>query len=297
MGLKKPAQLHRIRKQTRLDTPFKTITYLDSPAAAQPPGGQRLVLVPQENRISYAVLAGDGTVARAKSFLNESNLASSVFFRMVLEREALRQQAFGAYAVLSASPQFALIPNEELRPGREDAYRYTRILIDESVFKQEVACIGLPDMESSLVFVAPLPVRYLWDEYLPAYELGHVVVPLITMARQLGQQAPSHLLIQLFDTTAIIAACQEGRMVFCNAFRFRAEMDIVYFLHSVREVTGLSDDALPVYAVGEFDREGQAYAHLQTYIPQLRIPDFLQEKALGAQAGDSPFWKFGLLTL
>ena len=280
-----------------MDTPFKTITYLDSPAAAQPPGGQRLVLVPQENRISYAVLAGDGTAARSKSFLNENNLASSVFFRMVLEREALRQQAFGSYAILSANPQFALIPNEELRPGKDDAHRYTRLLLDESAFRQEVACIGLPGMESSLVFVAPLPLRYLWDECLPAYELGHVAVPLVVMARQLRQQAPSHLLIQLFDTTAIIVACQEGRIVFCNAFRFRAEMDIVYFLYSVREVTDMNDDALPVYVVGEFDREGQAYANLQAYVPQLRIPDFLQEKALGANAGDSPFWKFGLLTL
>lgn len=280
-----------------MDTQFKTITYLDLPDARHAPGEQRLVLVPQENRISYAVLAADGRVIASQSFLNEKGLASSVFFRMVLERGELRHQKFASQCILSANPQFALVPNEALRPEQDDPYHYARILLDESVFKQEVARVELPGTASSLLFVVPLPLRYLWDEYLPDYELKHVAVPLVAMSHQLRLQSSSHFLLQLFDTMAIIVACNAGQITFCNAFRFRAEMDIVYFLHSVREVTGIADDSLPVYVVGEFDREGQAYYNLQTYIPQLRIPAFWEEKALASEVADAPFWKFGLLTI
>lgn len=280
-----------------MDTPFKTITYLESKEALHAPDRQQLVLVPQENRISYLVRSEAGTAVISKSFLNEKNLASSVFFRMVLEREALHQQAFASHTILSATAQFVLVPNEELRPGYDDAYHYTRILLDESAFRQEVNATELPGLEARALFVVPLPVRYLWDEYLPSYKLGHVVAPLLDLARQLSAEAPSHLLLQLFDNMVVIVACDVGKVTFCNSFRFRAEMDIVYFLNSVREVTGLADDGLPVYTIGEFDQQGQAFHNLQTYVPQLQIPGFLKEKVLGSGGADSPFWKFGLLSL
>lgn len=280
-----------------MDTPFTSITYLETPNALADRERDRLVLIPQENRISYSIVSPDRHVRLSRSFINDKHLASSVFFRLVLEREGIQANSFDSCTVLSANPQFTLIPDSELRPGRDDAFQFTRILLDESVFKQEVGQVMLPPLEASIIFVAPLPIRYLWDEYLPAYQLSHVAAPLIEMACLLRAENPSHLLIQLFDSMAIIVACQGGKISFCNSFRFRAEMDIVYFLHSVRQVTDLQDDDLPVFALGEFDREGQAFRNLKTYVPQLQIPDILEHKGTLNGSADAPFWKYGIFTL
>jgi hypothetical protein len=272
------------------ELPYASTTHLPPTLGASQFPACRLSLLIHPERICYVLTSPGEELAACREFANRGQISPELFLRFVLEKEAIFREAFGEIVVYSAAPEFSLLPGHWQDPA--SLLRLARLMLDDTALPEELRCHALPGEAAALLFLAAPGLQHLLDRYLSAYRLSHLAAPLLRLARELGRQHPSLLLLHVSPSHVMALALRGGQLSLCNAFPWRVPADMAYFAQSVRKVCGLDLPDVPVFAVGELE-EASPDA-LALWLPGLRRPEFLA-LAAGADLREAPWWRFAFL--
>lgn len=272
------------------ELPYASFTHLPLTLGAAQFPACRLSLLIHPERIYYVLTSPGEELAASREFVNRGQISPELFLRFVLEKEAIFRESFGEIVVYSAAPEFSLLPGQWEDPA--PLLRLARLLLDDTALQEELRCHALPGESAALLFLAAPGLQHLLARYLNAYRLSHVAAPLLRLARELGRQSPSLLLLHVSSSHVMALALRGGQLSLCNAFPWRAPSDIAYFAQSVRKVCGLDLPDVPLYAVGELEEVSSEA--LAAWLPGLRRPEFLS-LAAGADLREAPWWRFAFL--
>lgn len=271
-----------------MNTPFQTYTYLNHLKPGHSLDGHRLVLFFRETGICYLIISPRDQIVYCKESYNNDRLAGEIFLRLLFEKDPLLREKFADCRILSSSPVFTLVPFEAMSEDR--LLHMARGLMNEMMYEEEMVSYPLDQLKAWTLFPSHVAMTHILQEYVPNHSFSHVCDPLIQLC--LSEKASSALFLLVFDNCAMLAAIKDKKLHLCNAYTFRADLDIIYFAQTVKQVTGLDDESLPIWVLGEVEDRMQL---LKSHLPQVRFPDRLTSYLpMGTKL---PYWKFAYLAL
>ncbi len=269
-------------------SPFETLTYIETNNRELSHSDQDLVLFLKAGGIIVALLSKDRQLVFCKEFFNSDQLSTEIFLRILFEKEALLQQAYRSFHILSGRTNFALAPKSAV--SERQLLHYARLSLDEALFEEEFLNTSIKKPDSWAIFSSPFSIKHILDEYAPRATYGHVCERVIDLAIHLEVSACALLLI--YDHSVLITICKEAKLQLCNSYQIRANADILYFLHSARKATELVSDELPIFIMGELDGK---MSYLKEHIAEIQVPQTLNKYLPDSPSQDMPYWQFAFL--
>lgn len=271
-----------------METPFETHTYLNQLRDGRSLSDHRLVIFCRDLGISYIILSPSNQIVYSKESYNQDGLAGEIFLRLLFEKDSLLQEKFAECRILSSSPVFTLVPFEAMSEDR--LLHVARILMDEMIYEEEMISHPLDQLQAWTLFPNQVSVNHILQEYVPHHTLSHICDPLIQLC--LSEESATALFLLVFDKCAMLAVLKNGQLHLCNAYTFRADLDIVYFMQTVKQVTGLEGESHPIWVLGDVEERMQLF---KNHLPQVRFPDKLNSYL--PSGSKLPYWKFAYLAL
>lgn len=270
---------------------FTCHTIIDAPiSAALVPACQRKLWIDRD-RIVYLLFSPQGTLIQCRLYENTSLVGDDVFMRLVLEKEALFETPFMGCEVFWGGEAAVLMP-AELHDNLQEL-RMMRIHVNADMGPEGLRRQAIEQHNAMLVFDIPEVITHMLEHYVRYYVLHHIWEPLIRSSDHLAQTVHSHLLMLVGQKEVSIVAQAKGQLQFCQRFPALARTDMLYYLQSVRKVTGLAATA-PVFAVGQLGTPFPEQEALHSYLPTLAVPT-LPLALPPDQAADIPHWQFSFL--
>lgn len=273
------ASAHLIDRRSYLPWP--------TPSSLWPTYQHVLYLLPGQ---AYSLLLDDaGRPAGCTHYRNPGALSEDLFLRFLFEQEATLRQPYLRYEVLIGDVPFVLLPDALPSQGQELAL--ARTLLDDAILPGELHRSPCPP-EGACALFALLPARqHLLDHYLPSYELDHLSTACIRTAHRLADQTGHALTLTLSGRQVIITALAEGRLQLCNGYPYAEPLEAIYFMQSVRQITGLDQRELTCYVMGETNPADHQPSSLWHHLPGLQTPPL--PGLLGIELPEKvPHWRF-----
>ncbi len=270
--------------------PFTQKLYYDVLSAPTEIEGGSLKLFIKENALIYLLYNEFKELKLCKAIYNSQELSLSLFLRFVFEKETILNQKLTNSEVISSSKKFTLIP-EKLYSTR-DAYHYASILLEESIFDDEIFVMEI-DSKLRAIFISQPHLHHILEEYLPGYRLAHISAYNYHLSKKLSSYSPTHLLIHIYDDIALITAYKSGNIALSNCFEYRTGAGILYFIQSVKNILE-ADDNIDIYVIGDTDTSVAWYQEVKQKLPNTQIPS--QERFTFVSGLDEKsYWEFAYL--
>ena len=277
-----------------LSTPYHITSYLPLQSSSPLLEKGRLVVLIRPSQVNILQLDQDNRILGSRLVVNSERLASSLFLRFVFEKEQALSLRYGSYEMVSSSRSFMLLPTAF---GRKNLHsKYASVLLEESVYEDEVYFNEINGMDAGSLFLSPPFVTHILKEHLADFEFCHISSILFKMQKFLAQQSPDHICLYTLDELALICVSKQSKLMLCNAFEYQVDAGAMYFIQSVSNMHEISLDDVPVFLMGDIDSKSSLYTHLKERIPQLQFPLALRTLIPNDEI-DIPFWKFAYLAV
>jgi len=226
------------------------------------------------------------------AYTNPGHLSQEIFLRLLFEKEPVLAQPYLNYEVVIGEPPFLLIPEALRSPAHHLAM--ARLGIDDAVLAEELHTAPSLTDDLYALFGMPAHLRYVLDHYVVHYQLSHVALYAIQTAHRLATDEGNTLLLTALPGRVIITALREGKLQLCNSYRCSSALEQIYFLQSVRRVTGLSAAHCLIYAQGEVAPRSEDPEGLFRQLPGLHLPppQLLTQRDLPDEAHP---WRYAFL--
>ncbi len=226
-----------------------------------------------------------------KAIYNSQELSLSLFLRFAFEREPLLRQKVARNEVISSSDQFTLIPKEFV--SQRNYYHYARILMEDSVYDDEVYSHQVDHTDIQTIFISPPYIHHLLAEYMPEYHLTHIFSYNYRLAKSLSLRTPTHLLMHVYDNMSLITAFKDGALYLSNVYEYRTGAGMLYFIQSLFNVLDV-DEYTRLHLIGDLAMSEPWYQQLVQKIPNTSIPT-VDEFRLSAGVDHPNYWEFAFL--
>jgi len=245
----------------------------------------------RDNVLMYLLYNEYRELRLCKAIYNSQELSLSLFLRFVFEREPFLRQKVASNEVISSSNKFTLIPGEFV--SQRDRYHYARIMMEDSVYDDEVFTHQIDHTDIQTIFISPPYIHHLLAEYMPDYRLTHISSYNYQLAKSLSIRTPTHLLMHVYDNMALITAFKEGALYLSNIYEYRTGAGILYFIQSVFDVIEV-DEHTRLHLIGDLATSEPWYQQLMQKIPNTSIPK-VDEFRLPAGVDHPNYWQFAFL--
>ncbi|MEZ4772250.1 MAG: DUF3822 family protein [Bacteroidia bacterium] len=272
-------------------TPFEQITHIPQDIRDSLIATCHLVVFVQTSRIYYLLLSPSGEVVLCRECINSDGFSQEMFLRFVLEKDKLLSEPFLNCRIYISSPLFTFVPDKWWDAGKKGLL--ARATLSDQLEDGEIITCESKTLRASLLYSLRPGIPHLLDRYIRHYSLSHIG---LLMAETTIQACADHAMISVLvmDDYVLISAVKKKQLLLCNSYQYRSASDMVYFIQTVKEVTGLMQSNIPVCIMGELGekitREGGIWEYLTDInIPGPESPFFVSETA-GTQ-----WWKFSFL--
>jgi len=238
------------------------------------------------------LFAPTGELAQAHVYQKGGQLSEDLFLRLLLEREKELTDTFLTVEVVIGYGKHILIPDEHF----EEQYilGLARTMLDDAVLPEELYTTPVPTEQAKILSLLPNSARYVLGHYLPQSEIRHVSRFLVEWSDRLPTQEGNSLLLLLGRGEGIIVARKEGQLALCNSYPMQTPVEVLYFVQAVLEATGMKDQNVARYVMGETDGENLGGESIWSYLEDWQIPgpDIL---GMELPQHDAPYWLMGFL--
>ena len=248
---------------------FNSVNYISDQFDSTQTSSYELAICIQNQKILYTIATKERVPLVIKELPNVQNLGLSIFIRYIFETETLLKLPYQGYTLFTTQPTFTLIPQRYTQP--EGLLKMARILLEDAIYAEDVAQVPIHSTQATLIFTFSKFIEEICAEYLPTYQLNHIVALDIEVTRKLIQKKTDGILLHIFDGYLIAIVYKNSRLQLCNSFEYKTVMDALYFIQSVCKATQLPIVHTPIYMIGEFERDSKLYQELKAYLPHLQI--------------------------
>lgn len=274
---------------------FKPLSYQSTHFSEDQIPFYRLYVLIQSYSIVYVVMNEEGDVLIAKELMNTQGLGLEIFVQYILETEELFYKPFGIRKIIHSHPTFALLP-KSFAEGK-DSLHLARILIEDSLYEDDIEVEELTKLDASLVFPNSSFIESLCKEYFDLHQNGHVASASLRLANELKDDYPTHLLLHILEGKILISAHKDGKLILCNAFAYQSVIDALYFVQSVCKLYPKKPQELPIFMVGAFEKDSKLFRELLFHLPNCRIPTYIFQRYFSEEIKEMKSWKFGFMLL
>jgi Protein of unknown function (DUF3822) len=191
---------------------------------------------------------------------------------LIHQHEFLGFQSWKNITISFNSPVFTLIPDTYFR--KEYVGSYIKLINGEAVKEHEqVLHHAVRYLEAKNVFTAN---KTVWESLLNIYTLEsptivHQTGALIEGALIQSLQYKTQVLANLYfeEGFVTVTVAQNGKLLLCNKFHYKAAIDMGYFVLFVLDSIGLKAEDVTFSLYGEITPYSEDYQLLKKFIPQL----------------------------
>lgn len=231
--------------------PYRTRVLLNKPLPLAQRPTHRLVISIEPGRFRYVLLSPQGEWIRARSFESTGLLSQENFLRFLLEKEKILGETFVEVQVYLSDSSFFLVPDAFYESRYEAALG--RLLIDEQLFGDELHRIPLGFMEAKLLINLKPTLRHILNHYIRDYQLLHPISTVLSVGHRHGnKELEAYVLFE--GNRMFIGLFNEGRLALANTFLCRTEVDVLYYVQLVRQVSGFDERQMRAFYMGEHRR-------------------------------------------
>jgi hypothetical protein len=219
----------------------------------------------------YSLLLNEGQKPLGVTcYRNRSRLSQDVFLRFLFEQEPSLTQPYLSRDVVLGEGPFFLLPTQLCQS--ENLLPLARTLLDDALLPNELQLSVCPQTEAYAVFTLSPRLKHVLDRSLGDYELQHLSSHLIRSTHRLADQIGQALTLTLLGQQVLITALRDGQLQLCNSYAYQEPLEAVYFLQTVRHVTGLTQKDFTCYAMGETNPSNLDPASIWHHLPGLQVP-------------------------
>ena len=242
-------------------------------------------------RIYSVLFSSDNKLLFAQLFTRVKEGPYSVFLRYIFVNEAFLRATYRETVIFEAESPFTFIPIQFAKETQR--LEVVHAMIDDTVFAEEYQSQWLQKDEMEILFVPDSGLKAVLNEFVPHHSLIHIAAYNLSIAQNLSEEFPSHLLINLFETQLMITVIKDKQLQLCQAYPCSSYLDVVYFIQLIKEMSGWKDEKVPLFILGEIQKTEVENNTLWEFIPDLEIPK--AENIHPALKGLEEWWRFGVL--
>ncbi|MDX2250576.1 MAG: DUF3822 family protein [Bacteroidia bacterium] len=274
-----------------VNTPFEQITHIPQNIRESLLATCQLVVFLQSSRVYYLLIAPSGEIVLCRECINSRRFSQEMFLRFVLEKDKLLSTPFLSCRIYTSSHLFTFFPGD-LWETREKGL-IARASLSDQMDDKEIFIHESKTLNSQLICFLPPGIPHLLDRYIRHYSLSHIGM---LMAETTVIACPNEVMISalVMDDYILISAVKKNQLLLCNSYHHHSPSDMVYFIQTVREVTGLVQNNVPIYVMGELGEKITREGGLWEYLPDLNVPD-TDSPFYAPGIAESQWWKFSFL--
>lgn len=271
--------------------PFKQITHIPLAIRDSLTATCQLVIFIQTSRMYYLLLASSGDVVFCREYLNSEGFSQEMFLRFVLEKDKFLSEPFLQCRVYTSSPLFTFFPDKWWDVEKKRVIAHATL--SDQLENREIMVRESKILEARILFSIGPGMIHLLDRYIRHYSLSHIGLLMAEMTVEAcAEQAIISILVM--DDYVLISAVKRKQLLLCNSYQYRSDSDIVYFIQTVREVTGLTQSTVPICIMGELGAKITREGSIWEYLSEVNIPDPTSPFFVSETAG-TQWWKFSFL--
>ena len=269
-------------------TPFSHTLFVETPDYREHLQSGRLTLFIKDQSLFYVIVGADRQIKLCKAIYNKQQLSLSLFLRFVFEKEKVLQGWDKRIEVLSSSPKFTLLPKALWKKGND--ILYAQLFLQDTIYDDEVYTQDFAKESIRCVFLDTPQLHHVLGEYLGSYTFKHIASTNFEFGTLLSGEIPNHILLHNMGSHVIASFFKEGQFQYCNAFEYRTDSGLLYFIRSLLQLMNTSEPP-PIFMVGEVDPTDPIFEYLLSNLPSFSFPHMVGRYFPGLP--DSlPYWKF-----
>ncbi|MEO0471565.1 MAG: DUF3822 family protein [Bacteroidota bacterium] len=224
----------------------------------------RLILTIETDRCTILLLSAAEEIIFCQQFYNHRQLSPEVFWRLILENEAVFQEVYVDVRVYASDAGFGLIPNTLYEPAAKLAL--ARLMLDDWAFSDEVQVVNLSGMDCKMLYLVSPSLRRLLNEYLPHHRISHLALPILLHG--IGRAKEDAIVVRVLGKKVLILVNHSGQLQLFNQFDWQAASDVLYYLVACSESCrmDLHQARIFFFSLGE---HAEIKDLLEQYIPNL----------------------------
>lgn len=224
--------------------PYREHITIERPLPASAQQEAELILHFQIDRLTYGVKGVGGMWYCLRSYINTGLLSEASFFRLIFAKDHyLRNQYHRIRAFTSESP-FTLLPTNLDQPSFR--VPVARLLLSEDLFEEDIITTTLPDWQLTILSQA----RNEWQQVVDDHQLSLTLQPTIAACLSWGarwrSQHAQYLTLWVHRDQVLLVAVAQGNLLLANAFPYRSQADMLYFVQAVRDELPRPGEVIPV---------------------------------------------------
>ncbi|MEZ4825782.1 MAG: DUF3822 family protein [Bacteroidia bacterium] len=273
--------------------PYEQITHIPLEISEAMVPTCQLVIFLNPARIYYLLIAPSGEVVLCREYVNTERFSLEMFLRFVLEKDKLLSSPFLSCQICFSTPLFLLCPQAYWN-DRHKSFM-AKLALSDQLEEKEVAYSESRSLDVNIIFALKEGITHPLNRYVRYYTVSHVGL-LMAEAAVAASRQQAIISVLIMSDHVLICAANRGQLKLCNSYVHRSDSDIVYFIQTVREATGLTDRSIPVTVMGELGSRIVREGGIWEFLPEVNIPDSASPFFVSQIAG-TPWWKYAFLTL
>ncbi|MEM6630708.1 MAG: DUF3822 family protein [Bacteroidota bacterium] len=269
-------------------TPFSHTLFIEAPDYKEHLKSGKLTIFIKDQSLFYVIIGTDHKVKLCKAIHNKQQLSSSLFLRFVFEKEKVLQGWNDRSQVLSSSPKFTLLPRALSKKGKD--ILYAQLFLQDTIYDDEVYTQDFAKDSIRCIFLDNPQLHHVLGEYLGNYTFKHIATTNFEFGTVLSGEIPNHILLHHLGSHVVASFFKEGQFQYCNAFEYRTDSGLLYFIRSLIQLMDLQD-SIPIFMVGEVDPSDSLFEYLLSHLPGFSFPHMI-ERYLPSMPSALPYWKF-----
>lgn len=198
---------------------------------------------------------------------------------------------FKACCVIMHSNQYTLIPAPLYNPeNKQDYLGFVHSPAEGSLFADQ----KLVSVDSWIVYAADPLIYALPGKYFPAakryHHAGALLETIIPEYRNAELQDP--VFVNVKKDSVDIIVLKEGRLRYCNSFRWKVADDLVYFLIFVMDQLALNPEKVPVFLMGMIEPDDNLHELMLKYIRNIGFLKPFEDERTGFMIPQALICKF-----
>lgn len=198
---------------------------------------------------------------------------------------------FKTICIIVHSNQYTLVPSALYDPAiKEDYLTFAHSPAAGSVFLGQ----KLVSADSWLVYAIDPLVYAVLIKYFPSakqlHHAGAILETLLPVYRHAELQ--DQIFVNVKKGSVDIVILKEGKLRYCNSFKWKVPDDLVYFLIFVMDQLALNPERVPVFLMGYIEPEERLHELILRYIRNVGFVKPFDDKRTGFSIPDTDIHKY-----
>lgn len=226
------------------------------------------VITWRPNQLSYVLTSMENQILYGKEIRNQAQLPYEIFLDTVFQKDAVLTARAIHTILLAGTSDFTIIPTQLMKDKR--LLDISRTLVHEEIYEEELILANISGTEASSLFVIPEDIKYLWDKYLDEFETQHLISTHFHLVEFIAKNLTDFVIVHILEGYAITTAVKNGQVLLANAFIYRSNNDLFYFLLSVKFVLDLPSQ-IPFFVLGDIEKGDIFMKKLREKLPHTQV--------------------------